>query len=615
MSGFPCKTQADVNKFRNEYMQTLAEQERINDMNLQANKNYLMTGELPPQSQIQDTRTNAEKLKDLEGLKQSIADELRPIAEPQFAYRIVNKVLNDPLNLDNSLFRFLAQRASSIAELLKKSYTFGIVGDANDLQIIVEFIKNMYSETQGKLTSTKSYLNSTINSYSSSSLISSNDISAIITQLQDVIKNITIGAQYNPVVYSQIERQQLNLAIPIINQIDEDLKALKSVLPTTQQVMLMLEDIDNPIFNNPYDMGVQPRNNFNAEELKSFYKFMEDLPKYNLVNTLITKILTYAKTSNVKLLAQGINNLREMFSIIKDFRDTPLYNKFKNIKDRQKFKQEEIQKTNEIQTIEDIKRDNLLHKEAVKAQKVYIVNPETDPVWTRMNGVPNVQPVINNAPNIRNIPAEIQPQPVRPAGVLAGMNDNPLFQRRLMAQANEYVVGNGVKRRGRPRGGGIVKQVLKKEPNFVGFGVNEINKKQLDKGILKIRRNTKSNYMDMPSRHISSNLQGILKTIIGGGAPKYEDLSKLDNEEKEYLHKVISRSSLADKLSVPAPSKDAEEKEIHKFEVMKGEIMSGNDNKDLVKNFKLLVVKLCNKGLLPKNEAYDVLETLASLGY
>ena len=43
--------------------------------------------------------------------------------------------------------------------------------------------------------------------------------------------------------------------------------------------------------------------------------------------------------------------------------------------------------------------------------------------------------------------------------------------------------------------------------------------------------------------------------------------------------------------------------------------MAGNDNKDLVKKFKLLIVKLSKQGLLPKNEVGELLSDLAMLGY
>lgn len=195
MSGQPVKTQADANKFRNDYMETLQLQESNNDVNLQANKTYLLTGQLPPQSQLQDTRTNSEKLKDVENLKQNIVRELSPIAESGFAFEIVNKIISSPLNLNNSLFRFFAQRVSSIVEQLKKAYPYGIEGDENDVLRIVEFVKNMYSEQQNKFQSTKSYMNSLSSNTSSSTLISANDIDNIITQFQDIHKSLQIIQQ------------------------------------------------------------------------------------------------------------------------------------------------------------------------------------------------------------------------------------------------------------------------------------------------------------------------------------------------------------------------------------------------------------------------------------
>lgn len=97
--------------------------------------------------------------------------------------------------------------------------------------------------------------------------------------------------------------------------------------------------------------------------------------------------------------------------------------------------------------------------------------------------------------------------------------------------------------------------------------------------------------------------------------PKYDELGRLDEEEKEYLNKIVSRSDLTDRLSIPAPSKDQQEKDIHNFEVMKGQIMSGNDSKEMVRKFKLLIRKLSKQQLLPKSDVEDLLDLLGDLGY
>ena len=117
------------------------------------------------------------------------------------------------------------------------------------------------------------------------------------------------------------------------------------------------------------------------------------------------------------------------------------------------------------------------------------------------------------------------------------------------------------------------------------------------------------------STKVSPNLGGIFRTILGNGMPKYEELEQLSPEEKEYLHKVAKSSDLLDRLNIPTPNKKEEEKEWNAFEIMRGEIMSGNDNADLIKKFKLALIKLSGKGMLPNREAKDILFDLTSLGY
>jgi hypothetical protein len=121
--------------------------------------------------------------------------------------------------------------------------------------------------------------------------------------------------------------------------------------------------------------------------------------------------------------------------------------------------------------------------------------------------------------------------------------------------------------------------------------------------------------MDLPSKHISKHMKNIIHNIVGGKIANYEDIHNLNDEERNYLHKIVSKSNLHDRLSVPAPSKDQAEKDNHQWEVMRGEIMAGNDSHELVKKFKLLTMKLTRQGLLPKNEVMDLFQDLVSLGY
>lgn len=185
--------------------------------------------------------------------------------------------------------------------------------------------------------------------------------------------------------------------------------------------------------------------------------------------------------------------------------------------------------------------------------------------------------------------------------------------------------GSGLKRgRGRPKGSGIARPFKDKvdtsrgiEPDrrYVKFGKYLVNTHKLNDNVFAIKTPSGTNISSHPSQRVSPHLSHVFKTIIGGGVPSFNDLSKLNDDEKNYLYNVSKKAEIADKLSIPTPSKDQRDQDIHEYEVARGEIMSGNDNKQFIQKFKLMVVKLVKQGVLPKKEANEVLSDLIELGF
>ena len=185
--------------------------------------------------------------------------------------------------------------------------------------------------------------------------------------------------------------------------------------------------------------------------------------------------------------------------------------------------------------------------------------------------------------------------------------------------------GQGLKRgRGRPKGSGIVRPFKEKvdlsrgiEPDrrFIKFGKFLINTNKLKDDVVAIKRPSGSNIVEFPSQRVSPHLSHVFKRIIGGGIPSFNELSKLNETERNYLYNVSKKAEIVDKLSIPTPSKDQKDQDIHEYEVMKGEILSGNDNKELIKKFKVHMSKLSRQGVLPKKEVNEILTDLLELGH
>jgi hypothetical protein len=640
MSGQPVKTLSDQNKFRNEYMESLNIRQQLDDQNLQANKEYLKTGVLPAVSQLTDNRTTSEILADTEKLKASIMSDLSPIANPQFSAAIIQGIQNHFLNSDGSLLRFLAQRAGDIVKEIQRVYKFGIVGDANDVDVLVSFISNLYSDRKNVFGSTKNYINSNTGI---NKTISSQDIDKIIGDLTDIQRRAAIGlSKTNTNQQMMDDFEQLFII----------LKILKNVLPTNAELQNILQSFDT--------LGV---NMSGADDLNAIYTILDNLPKMSQVTTILNKIELNLKNKNDNSVITLLNVLIDQFGILLDPSNNQILDTLRDLKARYQQGQpyqppNPPNPPNPPQPPQPPQPPNprFIHQPIPTAHKfdtwfnnrtgptngVYDDNSTDTFDWTKEHlaiyyhlqimTMTLKRYVINNSVFFRNYAAELN--------ALHGANLNRRMTEILwdLYTTNQYTFGRimselqaiaplelsgapanfrglGItkKRRGRPRGCGIVKQTP--IPNFVGFGINEINQKRLNDNILTIRRNTRTSYPDMPAKKVSPYFSNIIKAMIGGGVPNYNDISNLPDEEKDYLYKVVQRSDMTDKLSIPTPSKDRLQKEADQFEIMKGQILSGNDSKELVKKFKLLILKLSRNGLLPRGESKDLLETLVELGY
>ena len=152
--------------------------------------------------------------------------------------------------------------------------------------------------------------------------------------------------------------------------------------------------------------------------------------------------------------------------------------------------------------------------------------------------------------------------------------------------------------------------------SYIPFGRYVLNRHKLNDNILMIKHMKGGAIGTIPTSHISSGLSKALKHFVDTQLPpNYDMISDLSKEDKEILHKVAKQAHLLDKMNVPTPNLTEEEQENHRFDILKGEINAGNDAKDVIKEFKLLLLKFIHKNKLPRRQAQEILLDLIALGY
>jgi hypothetical protein len=150
---------------------------------------------------------------------------------------------------------------------------------------------------------------------------------------------------------------------------------------------------------------------------------------------------------------------------------------------------------------------------------------------------------------------------------------------------------------------------------YVPFGRYFIDHHRINDDIISLRRGNGVNIFGLPVRRVSKDLGEVVRTIVKNGHPSYNQIEKLTKEEKDYLYKVAKSSNLLDRLHIPSPTKEEDDQDINQFEILKGELLCGNDGNETIKKFKVLVMRMMNKGLLPKGQAKEILVDLATMGY
>ncbi len=158
------------------------------------------------------------------------------------------------------------------------------------------------------------------------------------------------------------------------------------------------------------------------------------------------------------------------------------------------------------------------------------------------------------------------------------------------------------------------KSVPKRKEEFRRFGKHLINVSLLDRNTVSLRSKGGWKIKGCPHKIVGEGVAGVLKSMVENKPPSHEDVLKLNDDEKDYLNKLTANAAV-DGFNVPTKRKTEEEKLKHEFEKTRGIIAAGNDNPDLIKDFKRMLVQLIHNKQIPKTQASDVLMELHLLGH
>jgi hypothetical protein len=634
MSGKPLISPSDASKYRQQYLATLALQANINDANLQANKIYKRTGQTP--TQPTDMRLTSEKLADIERLKIEVRAQLASIMDGQDAQATI-------ASLPTEALQFVSQNINQIVKEIKPQYQLGIPAaafevwlnnymrkssevnevayglqqnDGEDVMLGAEQIRELVNEEVlrqvgeiirrlGQNSPMGRLLERRVEELRpivelEDQLTTLGQIQNVSTRysLQRIFNNIYNGIPLQVELYDVInplfralDRNDRQLAEVYINKLDELLAVEPSAVVEAQQALLMIEDVgkgdDIPPAEEEIDYGGgggegEPSKKSQKRDRDFEYNLLRYERQYGELNPTKYEGVKKSKEELTKEIDEALQIMpygsRNESKTARAF--------YINVMGGDKKTQGKLNvaelKQVYSRVIEELSRGKYGGRSDIRN---YFQSPPP-PSYDNPFDTSSTSTISYSRAPIR---FSDEPISVKKGKGIGG--------RKPITRVVDY--SNGI--------GPI--------DHYVPFGKIFINTDKLKKGIVSVRKGKGVHITCLKVQRVSPNLNDIIGKVVGGGNPSYTQLSKLNEEEREYLYKLGKHSDLLDKIGVEAPTKADDDADINQFEIYKGQLMSGNDSREMVADFKKLIVKMIGKRLLPPGQAKQLLLDLTEMGY
>ena len=665
-----CRTASDRNSARNEYIKNLQLETSNNLMNYNANQVFKQTGVLPPSiTALLDTRSITEKYADTQKARVAVLSGLREITDGANANEIVSQIQSkDMITLLNNLPQIIAE--------IKPKWSLGITAPAfmsywdkykmavamnsgvsaypiiqsNQLLTNIQGVLQDIQATlpsQEELQQLKNLFNSlpksTKTQMASKIIEDAKKEAGRITARADAISRMT---EADPILLQE-RIQIIQMAIDtfpdrqVIRNLTEQAQIASQLDRTSQEADRLA---DEAISDLSLTAPLPPMSEEEAQEagLTPQQRDLINSPAGSSPSSS-SPMTTVASESTQE---QTGTNPRET-GVRQKFYGTPeTYEQFENMPtwdSKRVF-------------INEIYRNNTEFKKAVVWGKDYtgqksiksLAENEFAPKTTgdikkgdksgAWIGLTNIEDLLKDYFSQKSKlggAEESKKSEVRPS-----FNPAPLEPTAEQIAEGGKESGTGVKRKHRIQGRGInahrthapttnltsggnyyqkpkidTSHKVEKVPSYIEFGKHVLHQHNLQGGILQIRRHSGTIINDLPRQAVGGKLKKVLITLTGTGSPSFEDINELSDSEKNLLNKIVKTCKIDQRLLVPTPNKSKEEQDFNRLQILSGEITAGNNNPQIVKELKTILLRLKNVGRIPKKHAHEIMEDLLSLGY
>lgn len=149
-------------------------------------------------------------------------------------------------------------------------------------------------------------------------------------------------------------------------------------------------------------------------------------------------------------------------------------------------------------------------------------------------------------------------------------------------------------------------------PKFKTFGKYIIHMSHLNNdNVLNLKYPSGGGIPSIKPVQIDDNFKEFINDVLDTGKMNDRHFKSLTKNEQNHFIMISQSAKILHKLGLKTPDDDSNQKEVARFELLKGEYDAGNNNDKLIKELRGLVIKFMKGGKINKKSGMDFLMELS----
>ena len=151
-------------------------------------------------------------------------------------------------------------------------------------------------------------------------------------------------------------------------------------------------------------------------------------------------------------------------------------------------------------------------------------------------------------------------------------------------------------------------------PTYLSFGKYVIHMGHLlDRNVANFKYPSLGSIPSIKPLTISDDYKEFILDTLENQKPNERIFAKLPQEEQRHFERVVSGAGLIDTFKLKRNRTEQEKKDGERFDLLRGEVMAGNNSENLLKELRGLIVRFINEGRIHQREGTNMLMEISAL--